>query len=156
METYCLKCKKHTNSTNAIVSTTKNNRKIEKSKCNQCENTKCRFVSSTVSGGDIVGFLQDKLNPPEMHLPGYNYCGPFTKLEKRLQRGDDPVNQVDAACQRHDIKYYKGYNRKQADQELLEDLDKLENLSTGERVSRAIIKPIIKTKKMFGLGEKKI
>ena len=26
---------------------------------------------------------------PKLHLPGYNYCGPFTKLGKRLARVDD-------------------------------------------------------------------
>jgi hypothetical protein len=40
---------------------------------------------------------------PELHLPGYNYCGPFTKLDKTLARGDEPVNKLDAGCKSHDI-----------------------------------------------------
>jgi len=42
---------------------------------------------------------------PELHLPAYNYCGPFTKLDKRLARGDKPINKLDAGCQQHDIFY---------------------------------------------------
>jgi len=41
----------------------------------------------------------------EYHLPGYNYCGPGTELEKRLARGDQPINDLDAACLVHDIVY---------------------------------------------------
>jgi len=41
----------------------------------------------------------------EYHLPGYNFCGPGTKLEKRLSRGDKPINALDAACLVHDIAY---------------------------------------------------
>jgi hypothetical protein len=45
---------------------------------------------------------------PEMHLPGYRYCGPFTKLDERLARGDKPINKLDAGCQQHDI-YYRDH-----------------------------------------------
>jgi hypothetical protein len=40
---------------------------------------------------------------PELHLPGYNYCGPFTKLDKRLAKGDERINKLDAGCKEHDI-----------------------------------------------------
>jgi len=43
--------------------------------------------------------------PFELHIPGYNYCGPGTKLEKRLERGDAGVNLLDEACKQHDISY---------------------------------------------------
>ena len=42
---------------------------------------------------------------PEMHLPVYIYCGPFTKLNERLQRGDKLINKLDEGCQEHDIFY---------------------------------------------------
>jgi hypothetical protein len=38
---------------------------------------------------------------PELKLPGYNYCGPFTKLDKRLARGYKPINKLDTGCQQH-------------------------------------------------------
>jgi hypothetical protein len=33
---------------------------------------------------------------PELHLPDYNYCGPFTILDKRLARVNKPINKLDA------------------------------------------------------------
>lgn len=39
----------------------------------------------------------------ELHLPGYQYCGPGTKLAKRITRGDPGINPLDAACKEHDI-----------------------------------------------------
>ena len=41
----------------------------------------------------------------ELHLHGYNCCGPFTKLDKRLARGDKPVNKLDAGYKEHEIFY---------------------------------------------------
>jgi hypothetical protein len=39
----------------------------------------------------------------ELHLSDYNYCGNFTKLDKRLAKGNEPVNKLDAGCKEHDI-----------------------------------------------------
>jgi len=46
----------------------------------------------------VLNALLNKLSNvmPELHLPGYNYCEPLTKLDKRLARGDEPVNKLDA------------------------------------------------------------
>lgn len=41
----------------------------------------------------------------EFHLPGYNFCGPGTKLEERIARGDKPINSLDACCMVHDMVY---------------------------------------------------
>lgn len=38
---------------------------------------------------------------------GYQYCGPGTKLERRLARGDLGINGLDRACKVHDIAYSK-------------------------------------------------
>ena len=56
-------------------------------------------------GSGVFNTLLNKLSNvmPELHLLGYNYCGPFTKLDKRLARGDKPVNKLDAGCKEHDI-----------------------------------------------------
>jgi hypothetical protein len=40
-----------------------------------------------------------------MHLPGYNYAGPGTKLKSRLLKGDKPINKLDAVAQKHDMAY---------------------------------------------------
>lgn len=34
----------------------------------------------------------------EWHLPGYNYCGPGTKVVTRLVRGDKGINNLDEGC----------------------------------------------------------
>lgn len=39
----------------------------------------------------------------EFHIPCYNYAGPGTRLQKRLKRGDKPVNRLDAIAMHHDI-----------------------------------------------------
>lgn len=53
------------------------------------------------------GFVNNLINklPIELHIPGYQYCGPGTKLSKRLARGDPGINPLDAACREHDIAY---------------------------------------------------
>jgi len=38
----------------------------------------------------------------ELHIPGYRFCGPGTRLRERLARGDSPINPLDAACLEHD------------------------------------------------------
>ena len=38
----------------------------------------------------------------ELHISGYQFCGPGTWLEKRLARGDRGINSLDAACRNHD------------------------------------------------------
>jgi len=54
----------------------------------------------------------------EWHLPGHNFTGPGTQLEKRLERGDEPINRVDALSLHHDIRY-QSISRESADDGLL-------------------------------------
>ncbi|XP_072757719.1 uncharacterized protein [Anoplolepis gracilipes] len=51
------------------------------------------------------GLLNRAINalPIELHIPGYQFCDPGTRLEKRLARGDRGINPLDAACREHDI-----------------------------------------------------
>lgn len=54
---------------------------------------------------------------PEIHIPGYQYCGPFTQ-----DKTTPPINALDAACQDHDKSYksrldYVSYTN--SDQQLL-------------------------------------
>lgn len=58
----------------------------------------------SISGSGFVDRLIDAI-PIELHLPGYQYCGPGTKLKKRMERGDPGINPLDAACKEHDIAY---------------------------------------------------
>ena len=70
--------------------------------------------------GRVLNRAIDAL-PIELHVPGYQYCGPGTRLTKRLSRGDPGINPLDQACKKHDIAYHEfkgGEERKRADEEL--------------------------------------
>lgn len=54
----------------------------------------------------ISDIIEKEKNQREYHLPGYNYCGPGTKVVTRLVRGDKGINDLDEACRRHDVDYY--------------------------------------------------
>ncbi|CAH2004924.1 unnamed protein product [Acanthoscelides obtectus] len=58
------------------------------------------------AGGGFVDTLIDKL-PFEVHLPSYQFCGPGTRLQKRLALGQKGNNKLDAACLQYDIAYQK-------------------------------------------------
>ncbi|EFN86083.1 hypothetical protein EAI_03310, partial [Harpegnathos saltator] len=45
----------------------------------------------------------------ELHIPGYQFC-PGTRLIKRLARGNQCINSLDAACREHDIVYSRSNN----------------------------------------------
>lgn len=100
------------------------------------------------------GLLNSAINklPFEAHLPGYQYCGPGTKLEKRLARGDPGINPLDAACKRHDIVYSKfrnGEERTEADRILSSEAWKrvlAKDAGAGERTAALLVTGVMKTK----------
>ena len=51
MKTYCLKCKKDTESINPKMGRTKNNRLLMQSQCSNCRNKKSRFVKEQEAEG---------------------------------------------------------------------------------------------------------
>lgn len=59
---------------------------------------------STEGYGLFNKFLNSKILP-ELHIPSYQYLGPFTKLKKRLERGDPGINKLDEAAKQHDLFY---------------------------------------------------
>ena len=79
-------------------------------------------------GGNIdIQKQLSKLGELHMRTPTgkkYNYCGPGTKLEERLASNDpkyrDPINNLDAICQKHDIDYSNAKNLK--DKHIADDL----------------------------------
>ena len=71
------------------------------------------------------GFVNNLINslPIELHLPGYQFCGPGTKLRQRFERGDIRINPLDPPCTEHDIAYSQAKDiniRHQADKVLSE------------------------------------
>lgn len=110
-----------------------------------------------IKGRGLVNTIINKL-PIELHLPGYQYCGPGTKLEKRLANGDPGINPLDAACKEHDIAYskHKNLNDRHIADKILEEkawqrvISKDSNLS--ERASSLLVTNLMKAKTKFGLG----
>lgn len=115
-------------------------------------------------GGGIISSTLNKaidLLPIELHIPGYNYCGPGTKLKKRLARGDKGINGLDEACKIHDIAYsrYKdSENRRRADEVLAErawQRFKASDASVGEKAAAWAVTTGMKVKTKLGGGRKK-
>ncbi|KAJ8974553.1 hypothetical protein NQ317_000529 [Molorchus minor] len=106
------------------------------------------------------GFVNNLINnlPFELHIPGYNFCGPGTKLYKRLARGDTGVNPLDEACKEHDIAYSRSKdisNRHEADKVLAEKAYqrfKARDSSIGEKISALSVTGVMKAKTKLGMG----
>ena len=79
--------------------------------CVICGTTKTQFIKSPKGGSLLNKFINNL--PVEMHLPGHNFTGPSTKLNKRLKpdltpkEWSKPVNRVDKATHNHDVYYLK-------------------------------------------------
>ena len=116
----------------------------------------CRLPAA---GGGLLNSAINKL-PFELHLPKYNFCGPGTRLEKRLARGDSGINPLDAACKNHDIAYSISNNRKirnQADLKLAEEAwkrVKATDSSLGEKTYAWFVTNLMKAKAKLGMGLK--
>ena len=96
--------------------------------------------------------------PFEMHLPKYQFCGPGTRLQKRLALGQMGVNKLDSLCRAHDIAYAEKKNlsdRHKADK-ILEDaaweIAKSPNSGVGERAASWFVSNAMKGKRLLGLG----
>lgn len=76
-------------------------------------------VEEVVGDSGLLNDLIDVL-PFELHVPGYHFCGPGTKLAERLERGEIGINALDEACREHDLAYCKKNNRNRADGVLAE------------------------------------
>jgi hypothetical protein len=120
-------------------------------------NSQKKTMNKRYRGESLVNSLVNKL-PFEIHISGYNYSGPRTKLSKRLARGDQGVNKLDEACKEHDIAYNNHEDlqeRHKADIVLLgkakERLHSL-NASLGEKAAALGVANIMKTKVKLGMG----
>lgn len=111
-------------------------------------------------GGGVLNSLINNL-PVELHLPGYQYCGPGTKLQKRIARGDPGINQLDAACKEHDIAYskHKDLEERHKADFILENKAwsrvKSKDASVGEKTAAWVVTNAMKSKRKLGMGLKK-
>ena len=108
---YCVKCKKATDTSNVQFGVSKNGRNVKRGKCVICGTTKTQFIKAQ-KGGSLLNKAINNL-PFEMHLPGHNFTGPGTKLDKIVnpdltpKKWSMPINRVDKAAYHHDIGYLK-------------------------------------------------
>jgi hypothetical protein len=108
------------------------------------------------------GLLNRAINalPIELHIPGYQFCGPGTRLEERLARGDRGINPLDTACREHDIAYSRSNNlseRHVADNILAAKARKriiARDSTLGERAAATAVWAAMKAKTKFGMGMK--
>ena len=106
---------------------------------------KCKFVKKDVAGGSFINPLVNKLTF-EMHLPGHNFTGPGTKLNKRLnpngmpKEWSMPINRVDNAACHHDLCYSKQKHadtktrNEVCDKTMLDELSVIFNPTLRERI----------------------
>lgn len=113
------------------------------------------------TGRGLINTAINKL-PIELHIPGYNYCGPGTKLQKRLQRGDRGINPLDDACKEHDIAYEKYPDniseRHRADKILGKrawERVTAKDSKIGEKLAALGVAGTMKAKVKLGMGVKK-
>ena len=120
-------------------------------------------------GGDIQkstsklpGFIWEKYKG-EHHLPSYNYLGPNTRLDIRLDEnnqpkpGEEPINAIDQLAYINDLAYQKSDNiedRHRADREMIDGLKSLTNLSIPQRATRALIIKLFQAKIKLGQGSR--
>jgi len=157
---YCVKSRRFTETKDVKQITTKNNRQMFQGICVVCGTKKSKFIKS--QKGKV--FLNNTINslPFEMHIPGHNFTGPGTKLNKRLNADmtpkawSKPINRVDKAAYHHDICYVKNKDTKTrnevCDKNMLTELNGICNPTLRERMERGVVSTIIGTKKTLRMG----
>lgn len=91
----------------------------------------------------------------EWHIPGYKFCGPGTKIASRIMRGDKPINELDEACEKHDLDYMTEVDNNEglikADEELVQAANKYITdhpsfWDTIDRLAAEFVAGVFKTK----------
>ena len=106
------------------------------------------------------GLINSVINhlPVELHLPGYRFAGPGTKLKERLARGERGINSLDELARAHDIAYEESNSltdRHRAD-EVLEnqawEVFKSKNTGIKEKAASWLVTTAMKVKRKVGAG----
>ena len=128
-----------------VASTTATSREVGKQKKKNC------------IGSGLVNGIINRL-PFDLHVPGYQFCGPGTRLLKRLARGYECVNPLDAACRNHDIAYSRRKDlegRHEEDRALAERARErifANDATFGEKAAATGVWATMKAKTKLGLG----
>lgn len=96
----------------------------------------------------------------EVHIPGYQFCGPGTKLADRLAKNQVGINPLDSACKIHDIAYSESSDlakRHEADkilQQKAKDCIESKNSTFKERLAARAVNFAMAAKRKMGAGMK--
>ena len=135
---YCVKCRKMTDSNNEKIITLSNGRKSLFSICNICGGKKYKFIKNNQKGDSVdihklIGQLPFK--PKSGFTPSkYKYMGPYNDLDNQLEYNSDgkitkyhvkPYNKVDQIASKHDVCYSIGKNKHECDRKMVNELDNL-------------------------------
>jgi len=102
-----------------------------------------------------------QMKGPEMHLidipsmKKMNYAGPNTRNISRMKKGQIGTNRIDSLAMLHDLNYtlFKDKeHRRDADRQLINQINNLDNLSLNELIYSWLIKNTFKAKLKLGLG----
>lgn len=95
-------------------------------------------------------------------MPLIRFCGPGTKLAKRLARGDVGINQLDEACKEHDIAYAQHKEdlgkRHEADRKLIDaawNRATAKDSSFKEKFDSWGVTNLMKAKVKLGMGKRR-
>lgn len=123
-------------------------------------NRKKGVNSSDIKGSGILNSAINAL-PFELHIPGYQFCGPGTHLKKRISLGQKGVNQLDTACREHDIAYSNSKDikeRHKADKSLAaaaKQIATTKDTKLGQRIAATLTWGFMNAKRKMGMGMNK-
>ena len=133
---------------------------MKRGTCVVCGTTKMQFIKAP-AGSSLLNKAINNL-PVEMHLPGHNFTGPGTKLNKRLnldltpKKWSKPINCVDKATYLHDLYYLKNNDTATrnavCDKNMLKQLEGIYKPSIREKMERGLVSSLIGAKARFGMG----
>ena len=171
-KSYCVSCKKNTDSINPKKVTAKNGRIMEKSTCVVCGKNKSKFIKSQSGGGLDIHKAILKVAPKKgFVMPGHKYTGPGNPLNEQLKWDpntgkileiyEKPTGKTDAVSMQHDVDYSVCANKpskdqvkckNEADRKMVKSLDAIpwKDRQWGHSVARNAIA----SKAKLGLGVK--
>ena len=86
---YCVKFRQMIETKNITTFTSNYNILMKCGQCVICGRVKTQFIKGDAVGGSFLNSTINKL-PFELHLPGHNFTGPGTQLNKRLNANGTP------------------------------------------------------------------
>ena len=173
-KSYCVTCKKNTDSINPKKVKAKNGRLMEKATCTICHKGKAKFIKNAQSGGafDIHKAILKVAPKKGFVIPGHKYTGPGNPLEKQvkwdpktgkiLEIYEQPTGRTDAVSMQHDVDYTVCTTKSskdqvkcknEADRKMVKSLDVIP--WKDRQWGHAVARNAIASKAKLGLGVKK-